>query len=94
MARLIWSFVARDDLRALISYIKADSPGYARTFGLHIQQCVEQLRHFPESGRRVPEDRSGIYRELIVGSYRIVYRIDEDIVTIVTIIHGARILRL
>lgn len=66
MARLIWSFVARDDLRALISYIKADSPGYARTFGLHIQQRVEQLRHFPESGRRVPEDRSGIYRELLV----------------------------
>jgi plasmid stabilization system protein ParE len=69
MARLIWSFVARDDLRALISYIKADSPGYARTFGLHIQQCVEQLLHFPESGRMVPEDRSGIYRELIVGNY-------------------------
>ena len=57
MAQLVWSSIARDDLRTLISYIKADSPGYARTFGLHIQQRVEQLRQFPESGRKVPEDR-------------------------------------
>jgi plasmid stabilization system protein ParE len=54
MARLVWSAVARDDLKALVSYIKTDSPSYAQTFGLHIQQRVEQLRHFPESGRKVP----------------------------------------
>ena len=58
MARLVWSAVARDDLKALVSYIKTDSPSYAQTFGLHIQQRVEQLRHFPESGRKVPEDRT------------------------------------
>jgi plasmid stabilization system protein ParE len=41
MARVVWSSVARDDLKALVVFIKADSPGYARTFGLHIQQRVE-----------------------------------------------------
>ena len=94
MARIVWSSVARNDLKALVSFIKADSPGYAQTFGLHIQQRVEQLHRVPESGRKVPEDKSGTYRELIVGNYRVVYRVDEDIVTIVTLIHGARILRL
>lgn len=94
MARLVWSAVARDDLKALVSFIKADSPGYAQTFGWHIQQRVEQLRHFPESGRKVPEDKSGAYRELLVGNYRVVYRVDEDTVIIVTLIHGARLLRL
>ena len=94
MARIVWSAVARDDLKALVSYIKADSPGYAQTFGLHIQQRVEQLRHFPESGRKVPEDRTDTYRELIVGNYRLVYRVDADLVTIVTLIHGARMLHL
>ena len=92
MARIVWSPVARDDLKALVSFIKADSPGYAQTFGLHIRQRVEQLHHLPESGRKVPEDKSGTYRELIVGNYRVVYRVDEDTVTIVTLIHGARIL--
>ena len=94
MARIVWSSVARDDLKALVSFIKADSPGYARTFGLHIQQRVEQLRHFPESGRKLPEDKTGIYRELIVGNYRVVYRVDGETVTVVTLIHGARLLRL
>ena len=94
MARVVWSSVARNDLQALVAFIKADSPGYAKTFGLHVQQRVEQLHHFTESGRKVPEDESGTYRELIVGNYRVVYRVDEDTVTIVTLIHGARILRL
>ena len=94
MARVVWSSVARDDLRALVSFIKADSPAYAHTFGLHVQQRVEQLRQFPESGRKVPEDKTGTYRELIVGNYRVVYRVDEDTVTVVTLIHGARILPL
>jgi addiction module RelE/StbE family toxin len=92
MARVVWSVVARDDLKVLVEYIKADSPGYARTFGWHIQQRVGQLQHFPESGRKVPEDESGTYRELIVGNYRVVYRVDNDRVTIVTLIHGARLL--
>lgn len=94
MARIVWSSVARDDLKALVAFIKADSPGYAQTFGLHIQHRVEQLRQFPESGRNVPEDKSGVYRELVIGNYRVVYRVDEDTVTIVTLIHGARLLRL
>ena len=94
MARLVWSSIARDDLKTLVSFIKADSPGYARTFGLHIQQRVEQLRHFPESGRKVPEDKTDTYRELLIGNYRAVYRVGEDTVTIVTLIHGARLLRL
>ena len=93
MARVVWSSVARDDLKALVAFIKAGSPGYARTFGLHIQQRVEQLQRFPESGRNVPEDKRGTYRELIVGNYRVVYRMDGDTVTIVTLIHGARLLR-
>lgn len=69
MARVVWSSVARDDLKVLVAFIKADSPGYAQTFGLHIQQRVEQLHRVPESGRKVPEDKSGTYRELIVGNY-------------------------
>jgi len=65
-----------------------------QTFGLHIQQRVDQLHHFPESGRKVPEDKRGMYCELIAGNYRVVYRMDEDTVTTVTLIHSARMLRL
>lgn len=40
MARIVWPTLARDDLKAIVDDIKADSPGYAKTFGWHIQQRV------------------------------------------------------
>ena len=42
----------------------------------------------------MPEDPTETYRELIFGDYRVVYRHSGGTVTIVTVIHGARILRL
>ncbi len=94
MARVVWSRVARDDLKGIISYIRADAPVYARSFALRLNQRVRQLEAFPESGRFVPEDSTRTYRELIFGSYRVIYRHSDNTVTIVTVIHGARILRL
>jgi addiction module RelE/StbE family toxin len=93
MARIIWSRVARDDLKAIVSYIRADSPAYAGSFALRLRQRLNQLETFPESGRLVPEDPTGTYRELIFGDYRVIYHHEEARVTIVAIIHGSRILR-
>jgi len=94
MARIVWSAAARSDLQRVVSYIRADAPAYARSFALRLAERVTQLESSPESGRLVPEDLSQTYRELIFGNYRIVYRYSANTVTIVTVIHGARILRL
>lgn len=94
MARVVWSRPARDDLKEIVSYIRAESPAYAKSFALRIHERITQLENFPDSGRRVPEDWTQAYKELVFGNYRIIYRHDADTVTIVTIIHGARILRL
>ena len=94
MARVVWSRVARDDLKGIISYIRADAPAYARAFALRLNQRLTQLEMFPESGRLVPEDPTETYRELIFGDSRVVYRHSVDRVTFVTVSHGARILRL
>jgi toxin ParE1/3/4 len=51
---------------------------------------VEGSAIFPLGGRVVPELRRPDIRELFVYSYRIVYRIHNDAVTILTIYHGAR----
>jgi plasmid stabilization system protein ParE len=57
--------------------------------------AVERLKTFPESGRVVPELSDPLYRELIMGSYRIVYRLRPgESVEILTVFHGARLLRL
>ena len=93
MARVVWSLGARDDLHRIVSYIRADAPAYAQSFALRLNDRLTQLQSFPDSGRFVPEDPSQTYRELIFGNYRVVYRHSEGTVTIVTVIHGARILR-
>ena len=38
----------------------------------------------------VPELADTAVRELIVGSYRLVYRIDGELVTVLAVIHGSQ----
>jgi toxin ParE1/3/4 len=45
---------------------------------------------FPRLGRIVPELEIENIREIIVGSYRVIYRIREDDVQLLTVHHGAR----
>jgi plasmid stabilization system protein ParE len=38
----------------------------------------EAMAVFPQSGRLVPEKKDPLIREILVGSYRIIYRVDES----------------
>lgn len=51
---------------------------------------VNWLGLFPESGRRVPESTDSKVRELLVESYRIIYRLKRGSVQILAVAHGAR----
>ncbi len=93
MARLIWSPRAADDLESICEYIAKDSPQYAKTVAALIVNTLEGIPQFPKAGRVVPEIQDRDVRERIVGNFRVVYRIREDTVEVVTIIHGARLLR-
>ncbi|MDW3210077.1 MAG: type II toxin-antitoxin system RelE/ParE family toxin [Reichenbachiella sp.] len=54
---------------------------------------IERLVDFPQLGRKVPEFNSEQLRELILGKYRIVYRIyDEELIVVVRIVHGAKLI--
>ena len=59
-----------------------------------IRSAVRQLEMFPESGRTVPELASGIYREIVVAPYRIIYRYfsERSRVRVLAVIHGSRTL--
>ena len=43
-------------------------------------------------GRAVPEFNDEVIREVIVGNYRVIYRVRADAVEILTVFHGARLL--
>ena len=53
---------------------------------------AESLIETPERGRVVPEYENPTIREVVVGNYRLVYRIRGDFIDIVGVIHGARVL--
>ncbi|MDQ7248466.1 type II toxin-antitoxin system RelE/ParE family toxin [Dongia sedimenti] len=89
--RIDWSEPARDGLRDIQTYIAQDSPVAAQQFVEKLIAAVERLAQFPESGRHVPESEMENVRELIFGSYRIIYRPETpERVLIVAIVHGHR----
>lgn len=92
MVAVKWTEPARDDLAQIHDFIARDSPVAARALVERVLNATEQLASFPESGRIVPELPELGYRELIVGSYRVVYRIGGKTIWIAVVIHGRRLL--
>lgn len=90
MSRVHWTPQASEDLDAIHAYISRDSPGYARALVARLIVAVDQLEAFPESGRIVPEVGDPAVRELLRGSYRIVYRVRDGDAEIITVHHAAR----
>lgn len=90
MIELIWSPRAAVDLEEIRAFIAIDSPDWADLTVRRIVSSVERLQQFPESGRIVPERQSPDLREVISGSFRIVYRRRSMIVEIATIFRASR----
>ena len=66
---------------------------YADLVVERIVAAVTRLESYPLSGRVVPEGGDQSLREVIHGSYRIVYRLKPDVAEIVTVFHGASLFR-
>jgi toxin ParE1/3/4 len=88
--RLGWSRRALTDLEGIAEYIAADSPTYASNVVKKITSQVRILAQFPHTGRKVPEFDDENVRELIVYSYRVIYRLHENEVVVAAVIHGKR----
>ncbi len=92
MTRIVWTLQAVEDVEAIQSYIARDSPYYAALLAERIVESVERLKEFPRSGRVVPEVGQETYREVIFDTYRIVYRLANERVEILAVVHAARLL--
>jgi len=90
--KLIWSPASREDLRDIVTFISRDSRHRAESFAYRLIAEIENLHNFPEMGRVIPEYPASEIRELIVRSYRIVYRIDHErkLVEISRVWHAGR----
>ena len=87
--RLRWSLLAIERISEVAEYIAHEDPVAAQRWVEETFSRVGQLERFPDSGRRVPEapERRDL-REIIHGSYRIIYRVSHKRVDILTVRHG------
>jgi len=90
--KILWSPLAVDRVSEIAGYIAQDNPTAARSWINTVFEKVDELKAFPESGRIVPETNDKRIRELIYGNYRIVYRIEEKRISVLTVRHGKQIL--
>lgn len=91
MAREVkWAQAAFDDLDAIANYIGKDSPNYAATFVRDALEAGFSLSRMAERGRVVPEWHEKTIRELLLGNYRLIYRVMETQVYVIGFVHGAR----
>jgi len=88
---ILWAGVAENDLKEIIEYFATDSPANALKTLKKIKQKASSLYTLPERGRIVPELKDqgiSLYRELIVPPWRIIYRISEMKIYVLSVLDG------
>ncbi len=90
--RVSWSPLAIDGVSEIAEYIALDNPEAAEGWVDTVFKKVGNLKTFPESGRVVPEIGNQTIRELLYGNYRIVYREEDERISVLTVRHGKQIL--
>lgn len=88
---VVWARPALRDLQEIYRHIAQDDLREAERFGHHLIETSQTLEEFSERGRAVPDlDADLGLRELIVGQYRMVYRVRSHSVRILRILHSRR----
>ena len=91
--QVAWAAVAQHDLKQIIDYIANDNPGNASRILKKIKKKASDLYVMPDRGRIVHElKEQGIhtYRELIVAPWRVIYRISDTTVFVLSVIDSRR----
>lgn len=89
---LRWTERAVGDLLAIGEHIAADNPSAARSWVEKLRQRALKASKMPRTGRVVPEIGRDDVREVFQRTYRIVYRVVDDGIVVLTVFEGHRLL--
>lgn len=94
MVKIKWTNLALQDLNEIAEFISNDSVRYAQMTVKYLFESTSILKSQPKAGRVVPEFNEENLRELVRGSYRIVYRIvDKGRIDMLTVHHSSRLFK-
>lgn len=69
--------------------MRAVAPSFVGPLLTGFFDAMEPVRRFPRMGRVVPEFQLDHLREIIFENYRIVYVIDGDTISVVSVLHAS-----
>jgi toxin ParE1/3/4 len=90
--KVVWSRRAVTRAEEEARFIAQDKPGAALAWLEGLFAHVDQLEHFPRLGPVVPELGKPQYRELSYESHRVIYRISQKQITVLTVRRWKRLL--
>ena len=88
--KLQWTPAARADLRDIKRYIGQHAPRVAAAYVRRIRERCLTLTSFPFAAPIVAEYSNELIRETYHGNYRIIYQIEDELIRILRVFHGAR----
>lgn len=93
MKAVYWTLEARTSLKDIQDYIiSQDAPKAARDVVATLLSRTRQLETAPYSGRQVLDYPDDDLRELLEKPYRIIYRVTEQQIEILTVMHYRQLL--
>ncbi|WP_426669650.1 type II toxin-antitoxin system RelE/ParE family toxin [Mucilaginibacter sp. McL0603] len=93
MAEVKWTKQAIQDIDKIAEFIAKDSDHYAKIQVQRFFDAVKVLEKQPKSGKIVPEKQDISIRAILIGSYRIIYKIvSEKRIDVITVHHNKRLL--
>jgi toxin ParE1/3/4 len=90
--KVIWSDAAMADMADIKEYLMPISPVNAERVVMALDRAGANLSSMPGRGRRIPEFADPMRRETFVHEWRLMYRIEPELVRILRVIHGRRLL--
>ena len=89
---IIFTGSALNDLEEIILYIAKDSKENALRFHDKIIKSTNKLETFPKLGLLVPDKKmsSSGFRMLVIDKYLLFYKIYQEEISILRVLHGSR----
>jgi toxin ParE1/3/4 len=83
--KIVWSPLAVERLENVFEYIAQDNSIAAQTMVERVFKKVESLETNPERGRKVPEVKREDIREVFESGFRIIYKVEQKRIVILSI---------
>ena len=93
MVGVKWSLQARDDLRNIHQYISRDAPMNAKAVVQDILLKASELPNVPMSHKAAPEFNDQTIRETSCHSWRIIFKVQQELIVVLTLAHKRRVLQ-